>query len=516
MALRSASLVDGVPELSFSASRNVPTILEEDIATVCRLVSENKRPDFFYISFPPTHPMYERRFFKYHSPLWVRQTAVGELLAEVDWSMKCVSLGTKTNEEKTVFESRSRSSHLKDLAASCDFPSEKERSSIIMSCDHAKVQKSENEIVFPEEPKMKITDGCSSQYTKYITDNYPSVAYYDESKFLKMQELIKLILVVEWLYNEKGVRMNEEWIMSHTSKSKKDGSLEPSMRKEPPNKMVPKPAAFKPPNSDVAIKNWALQLYKTATRESMGERRFGYYDFENSSAITFKGDGTPCPPQKYLNCGIEFHSTALPEEKMQFYIPIPLTPEEFRDKVLESLPKSSHREITPQAAAAVDDLSKESGVELKVTESLEPIPELALTVTATVTDGKMYTDQDHNQLIRPEIPGECEAIIPKVKSWDELITEWTVPIPCMWVQGNREPSAMGGISTREFRVEEQPLRRTPAHKETQWKDNYKKRGHLLVMRAQHITAQGMSASYGGDCIVVLTSLITMLSLKHDV
>lgn len=471
-----------MPEFSFNASRNVPTILEEDVATAFRLASENKRPEFFYISFPLTHPMYGCRFFKYHSPLWLRHTAVGELLAEADWSMKCVSLGMKTNEDKTIFKSWSQSSQLKDLAASCDFPIEKKSSSIIMSCDHAKVQKSDNQIMFPEEPKMKITDGTTPLYTDYVTDKYPSIAYYDEPKFLKMQELIKLILAVEWLYKEKGVRVNEEWMMNHTSESN-DACLELSTRKEPPSKMVPKPAVFKQPSSDVAVKTWELQLYRTVSRKCTGERRFGYYDFKNASAITFKGDGTRCPPQKYLNCGIEFHSTALPEEKVQFFFPIMLSPTEFRDKILESLP--------PPTAIAATSLAEESG---KVTESLQPGLQLSLpplTVMTTVTDGKLYTDEDPNQLIQPEIPGVFEA---KVKSWEELITEWTVPIPCTWAQGTREPSAMGGVSTRNFRVEEKPLRTMTAHKETQWIDNYKKSGHLLVVRAEHVRAQGMSVS----------------------
>ena len=64
LALHSVRLIDGVPELYFTASRNVPTILEEDVATVFRLVSENKRPEFYYIFFPPTHPLHRSRFLQ--------------------------------------------------------------------------------------------------------------------------------------------------------------------------------------------------------------------------------------------------------------------------------------------------------------------------------------------------------------------------------------------------------------------------------------------------------------------
>lgn len=427
--------------------------------------------------------MYKRRFFKYYSPAWLQQTAVGELLAEADWDMKCLSLGAKTNEDKTVFKSRSQSTQLKNLAAAVDFPSEEVASSIIMSCDLAKVQKDDNEIKFLEEPKIVITDGCSSLYSKYISQNYQSVAYYDEPRFLKMQELIKLILAVEWLYNEKGVRVNEEWMMKHTSKALTADA--PSTRKEPPNKMVPKPAAFKPPSSDVTVKSWELELYRTFSKKCIGEQRFGYYD--DATMIAFKEDGTQCPPQKYLNCCIEYHSTALPESKVKVYFPMSLQPTEFRDKVLKLLPKKLHREIT--FPMAFDDLTEESEMELTQSLQLSPLP-LEETLTITVSTGELFTSEDPNMLIQPEIPGVREAIFPDVKSWDELISERTVPIPCMWQQGTRKPAAMGGVSTCDFRVEERSSRKMPAHKETPWKDNYKKRGHILVVRAQHVTAQG--------------------------
>ena len=56
---------------------------------------------------------------------------------------------------------------------------------------------------------MKIVDASNSLYSKYISEIYPSIAYHDEPRFLKMQELIKLILAAEWL-TEKGVRKSEQ------------------------------------------------------------------------------------------------------------------------------------------------------------------------------------------------------------------------------------------------------------------------------------------------------------------
>ena len=415
LALRSVRIVDGVPEFCFDASRNVPTISDENVATAFRLASENKRPSFCYGTFSPTNPMHNSRFFKHHSPLWVRHTEIGELLAEADWIMKCVCLGTKTNQEKTVFKSSSRSSQLKHLSTILDLPREKGESSIIMSCDHATVQMTDNEIIFPEDPKMKITDAKSPLYSQYITDMYDSVAYHDEPKLLKMQELIKLILAVEWLYKEKGIRMNKEWIRYHTSKSKKDASyLDLSERKEPPSKMIPRPPAFQAPSSDVAVYDFALGVYKTCIKNDMGERRWGHYDFESKSMIAFKGDGTPCPPQKVL-----------PGKKVRYYS---LMAAEFRE-----MPTTLHQGIA---------------------------------------------------LTWPEIPGMCDEA--DVKSREKLIADWTVPIPCVFAQGEWEPSGMGGVSTFDIAVEEKPICTMPAHKETQWKGNYKNRGTDLVVRAEEL------------------------------
>lgn len=72
LALRSVGIINGVPELRFDSSPKVPTIQEEDIDTVFRLVSENRHPEFFYYPFPPSHPMYSSRFFMKYSPMAAR------------------------------------------------------------------------------------------------------------------------------------------------------------------------------------------------------------------------------------------------------------------------------------------------------------------------------------------------------------------------------------------------------------------------------------------------------------
>jgi hypothetical protein len=381
-------------------------------------------------------------------------TEIGELLAEIDWIMKCMCLGTKTNENKTVFKSWSQSSQLKHLLASYDFPADHRSGSIVMSCDHATVQMAENEIIFPEEPKMKITDDLSPLYSQYITDMYESVGYHDEPKLLKLQELIKLILAVEWLYKEKGVRMNKKWIMYHTSQSKKDASY--LDLKEPPTKMIPKPPVFKAPSSDVALYDSQLGVYKTCISEDMGERRWGYYDYESTSVIAFKADGTPCPPQKIHN---NYGSTMLPEERVQFHS---LTVAEFR----KSLPTILHQDKTLRLAAVTEESESKLGS--------QPSHELAIPLLMMAI-AKLFT------------PGMCDEA--DVESKEKLIADWTVPIPCVFAQGKWKPSGMGGVSTCDIPVEQKPRQAKPAHKETEWKDNCKKRGHKLVVRAEEL---GMS------------------------
>ncbi len=300
LAMRSVGIVNDVPEIRFGAAQNVPTIQEEDIATIFRLVSEKKRPEFYYISFPPTHPMHQCRYFNHYHPAWLRGTGVGELIADADWKMKCLSIGARTSEEKSVFKSWSSESQLENLATKIDFPIDKSRGQIIMSCEYVKVQKGNNEILFPEEPKMKITADSSIAYSKYVTDIYQSVARYDEPNFLKMQELIKLIVAVEWLYNEKGVRVSKEWIIKHTSVKTKEKAHPncDSNDSSPPDHMIPKPVPlFKRPSSNVT--NMTVELFKKQPKYPK-ERHYGYYDFAGSQVIKFEEGGKKCPPQKCL------------------------------------------------------------------------------------------------------------------------------------------------------------------------------------------------------------------------
>ena len=223
VSLRSVTIEDdGLPKLIFDGAncRELPTLTEEDIATVARVVTEGKRPEFFYTCFmDPTHPFFDYdRMYKQYSPQWLRGTSVGDLLSEADWSMKCLHVGTRSNESKTKFWSWKKTSKLDDLAVHMDFPCGDRRDGrILMSCDSVQIEQSETEIFFIDEPKMTITDSRKPEYSKYISEYFYNVAYYDEPLFLKMQELMKLIVAIEWM-KDKGIVFNKKWLNYHTEK----------------------------------------------------------------------------------------------------------------------------------------------------------------------------------------------------------------------------------------------------------------------------------------------------------
>ena len=82
-----------------------------------------------------------------------------------------------------------------------------------MTCKSVKVEKSEKEMIFGS-PEMAINSSFSPFYSKYITEIFDSVAYYDAPLFLKVKELIKLILAVEWL-NKKNIKFSQKWLNEH-------------------------------------------------------------------------------------------------------------------------------------------------------------------------------------------------------------------------------------------------------------------------------------------------------------
>ena len=118
--LRSVAIVNGAPELRFDRSERTPSLTEEDVAVICRLAAEGMRPKFTFVGIPASHPYFGRQYKKYDPP-WLKDTALGDLLFEVDWKMKCLNVGLQTDESKSVFFSRKMTSKTKGLATFQEF-----------------------------------------------------------------------------------------------------------------------------------------------------------------------------------------------------------------------------------------------------------------------------------------------------------------------------------------------------------------------------------------------------------
>ena len=86
----------------------------------------------------------------------------------------------------------------------------------MMTYKSVHVSESTDQLVFVGEPIMQIVDTASALYTKYLTNHFDSIAYHDEPLFLKVKEIIKLMLAAEWL-RDKGVQFSKMWIEEHTS-----------------------------------------------------------------------------------------------------------------------------------------------------------------------------------------------------------------------------------------------------------------------------------------------------------
>ena len=217
LALHSVLLVSHCVTLVFRAALKVPTLTEQLVAAVMRLVYMDKtRPEFYYIPIPYGHHLHGRQY-KQYKPQWLRGTPLGDILAEADWKMKCLHVGARSDESKEKFEAWNNKSQLTGLATWMDFPPDEHPSgaSIIMSCESAKVHETETELVFAGEPKMKIVDQTNTTYSNYITHYFDSVAYHDEPLFLQMKEVMKLIIAVEWM-KKRGVRANKPWVLDCT------------------------------------------------------------------------------------------------------------------------------------------------------------------------------------------------------------------------------------------------------------------------------------------------------------
>ena len=536
LGIGSVGIVEGKPELRFRASPHTPKITEEDFAAALRLAKEGERPEFFYVAIPLGHPFYGRQF-KQYKPTWMRGTSFGEVLSEADWKMKTLHIGAKTDDTKTEFWARQKDSKLKGLATRFDFRNTtKSGGSIIMSCTSVKVQKSNSELIFQGEPRMRINDESNMRYSKYISKKFDAIAYYDEPLFLKMRELVKLMLAAEWLV-EKGVKVDEEWMMKCTQPkiSLKEGvkaieengcTINSTVASEPPSEMIPQPINFQPPNNNVAVNTKEAEMYRSLTKQGV-RRRYGWYDRGLNEGVMFEEDGTLFQQQRSLKTVTEHtlstNGKVTAQEFQRLHlalssnVPLP-TISEFGQFATKFLPaRSVQHEITNGLGHFSANLNLEHHVsdryvETKISREFQPsCPSAFLRVKETTTTkisvddfDTLYGDMDPNLPIIPEIPGKCEAVIPNVQSWSELYNE-TVPWPHTWQTpyiGVGEPVASGGVSTRHIPVREEAMKPRAVESETTWKDNYKRRGQEFVARGVNVVTKG---------IQYLIALITLLN-----
>ena len=499
-ALRSVKIKDGVPEITFEAVPKVPTLTEEDFATAFRCASEGTRPGFAYISFHPLHPLRSRWYTEYQ-PAWLRWTGVGELLADADWNMKCLHVGVRTDEGKKVYKSWQKSSKLVGLGTKIDFPTDPESTnhSIWMSCEGAELKEYENEILFPSEPKIQIKDGSRPSYSEYITQMYPSVAYHDEPKFLKVQEVIKLILAVEWLWG-KGIRVNKEWMLMHTSQSTENinSGVLLEKRNRLPRELTPKPAAFPRPTVDASFLTTG-QDEKDGIVAKKQAKFYGFYDCNNASMSVFNDKGRKIVQRNCLKVSFQCNSTTVGG----MYLPVD---DNFKLSHFQKQFRKEMKEITSGAedtVGAVEDRIVKGELQVQFTEnspcrqSSQDDKVFSADVTATTKDDydKILAGLNPNDPIQPEIPGVWDAVIPNVKSWKELISDFTVPMPRVWqgpVSGDLMETYSGGVSTRDFPVRRERMEERERVEERRGvvRDSYCRIGHTVSVRAQAVVAQG--------------------------
>ena len=513
LALRGAAIVDGNPELQFEASPRVPVLTEEDVAVAFKLASEKDRPGFYYSKFPKGHPLGLSRFFTLYSPKWLRGTQTGELLADIDWKMKTMHIGATTNDDKTIFKPWAMSRNLQELGTHMDFPQDG-LGPTIMSCDHARVQKNDFELRFPEEPKLKITDHSSSLYSKYITEVLPSVAYHDEPKFLKLQEIVKLTLAVEWLYKEKGIRVNQNWLDSHIPAPGKSGKNTRKRRKcrksaPPPSSMVPTVSNFNCPSTDVRVGTQEAKANQVLRKDFGVRMLFGYFDFGGSEIVMFTEDGTKCQfPVKSLKMNHNLQLGMGLEMSLWSFLPVPLNFDmnAARKKCLEelkslgTLPLPVNPSLPALRETSVEDEGDDETVRIKASSSCYPRPPVAFppqesnaTITMSVGESSAIFSSDPNDFNIPKIPGICDGFDSDVSSWDELIEKMSVPIPSVLLYptfGEGVPMATGGVTTGSFPVREERLVSSSRNPERQAHGVYRRNGQTLSVVADRVSIHG--------------------------
>ena len=384
LALRSISVINSVPELRFDASPKVPTITEEDVATICRLASEETRPEFLYVRIPESHPFYGRHD-KNYCPKCLQRTSMGVTLYEADYIIKCLLIGMQSNKEKTKFWSWQKKSNLDGLATVVNFPKDKSPGSVFMSRESARKEKNQNEIAFPQEPKIVVDSNLL--YSKYII-------YHNKTLFHKMPKLIKLSLSAEWLKEEK---ISPRWMMTFTSEPSYYGVItSQNQTKEAPTTLIPPQSTdIRRPMTQMTEKT--VEEYQNRSLVKQGQHQlYGWLD--HSEIVWYDEDGK----------GDVKHEMAIGGDpplrvtgRGSFLIPSDAaTDVDCNTSVTKQKPilQNSHKEFTGPSGSSMsvdvtrdDNDNKKDGKETKESKRLHPPPHLSsqvpkITHTTTVKE----------------------------------------------------------------------------------------------------------------------------------
>ena len=438
LGLHAVDITDGVPKLRFVPMPKVSALTEEDVAVCVRLSQEKSRPEFFYTDFlVPNHPFHGRKYKDYR-PGYLRGTSVGELLAEADWLMKCLSNGVQSNETKTKFWSWREKSQLNGLATYEEFPitlqfptgttlmlysSMCERGSVIMTCKSVEVEKSENEMIFGN-PKMAINSSFSPAYSKYITEIFDSVAYYDAPLFLKVKELIKLILAMEWLHAKK-FKFSQKWLNEYFNPSR----------------------LCLCPQQSVAVK-WPKEVVQFLLKKSLDAEINSFMSMQDKILLhisTKDSSNTVLLNQPTLEDQIVNETYV----KLKTVHTIHYNDDEEEEEEEEEEESEKEKEEVTEEKLEKEE---EKEVKAKKREKKDKVVTVRSTVTYSFDDfDELYKEMDPNTPIRLT---NGKPVVPGVKSWSELFHE-TVPMPykcCLLPSGKVHQSVHGGVTTANIPV----------------------------------------------------------------
>lgn len=466
-ALRSVAICDGLPELRFDPSPKTPSLTEEDVAIICKLVSKDERPNFTYHPIDIAHPFYGRQYMVYDPP-WLRGTSVGDVLSEVDWKMKCLNIGAQTNKNKSVFWSREKTSKTRGLATYLDFPDDKPDSPgyIYTRCAGVVVQKYDDELVLCGDPKLWFDYYKSAHYSDYITRVLPIIAECDEPIFLKLQEIIKLILSVEWL-KKKGIVISKKWMRNAATCIRK-AAITVIHRAEANTASVNEVGSTIDISMSEDEKRHAKPLAQNISRAY-----FGWYDNGSGEMVQFD-DGGKCFKEYQSVRTFNKQTVTINGKKVKggqclvnfgIYLPAKLRVEDIwkLHNELEEL-KEHHQLCSPSIGRfsldiQVEKHTEEKGRDMTVTVEMqlsEPTAYPCIKVTTVIRESTTDWDFIYQGLNPkrpmmpvPDISTSNVPVVPDADSWNELYSQ-TVPWPRVWLlspDGNGYQSATGGVRT---------------------------------------------------------------------